>query len=196
MNQYTVTFLPESTVVSVPEGASLLQAQILAGLRPDAPCGGKGTCGKCRVTLDGSEVLACQTMIDRDMRVHTGMESDNIQILTTGLETRVQPDGEYAYAVAFDIGTTTVVAYLLDGNTGNLLAQGSTINPQNQFGADVISRIQYAMEGGAAELQNCIRAALVGLTEAVCGDLEKHAYSVNDGIKDGRIRNLSVLVCV
>ena len=35
-----------------------------------------------------------------------------------------------------------------------------------------------------------------GLSEAVCGDLEKHAYSVNDGIRDGTIRNLSILYCV
>ena len=34
------------------------------------------------------------------------------------------------------------------------------------------------------------------LTEAVCGDLEKHAYSVNDGIRDGEIRNLHILYCV
>ena len=32
-----------------------------------------------------------------------------------------------------------------------------------------------------------------GLTEAVCGDLEKHAYSVNDGIGDGNIRNMHIL---
>ncbi|QUA51664.1 DUF4037 domain-containing protein [Aristaeella lactis] len=35
-----------------------------------------------------------------------------------------------------------------------------------------------------------------GLTEATCGDLEKHAYSVNDGIRDGSVRNLHVLYCV
>ena len=35
-----------------------------------------------------------------------------------------------------------------------------------------------------------------GLTEAICGDLEKHAYSVNDGIADGTIRNLHVLAAV
>ena len=40
------------------------------------------------------------------------------------------------------------------------------------------------------ELQN------QGLTKAICGDLEKHAYSVNDGIGDAGIRNLSVLACV
>ena len=32
-----------------------------------------------------------------------------------------------------------------------------------------------------------------GLTKAICGDLEKHAYSVNDGIEDGDVRNLNIL---
>jgi hypothetical protein len=31
------------------------------------------------------------------------------------------------------------------------------------------------------------------LTKAVCGDLEKHAYSVNDGIRNAEIRNLHIL---
>lgn len=35
-----------------------------------------------------------------------------------------------------------------------------------------------------------------GLTKAVCGDLEKHAYSVNDGIEDGDIRNLNILYTI
>ncbi|MBQ3401469.1 MAG: hypothetical protein IJG61_08745, partial [Lachnospiraceae bacterium] len=35
-----------------------------------------------------------------------------------------------------------------------------------------------------------------GLTQAVCGDLEKHAYSVNDGIADAGLRNLHVLAGV
>ncbi len=34
------------------------------------------------------------------------------------------------------------------------------------------------------------------LTEAICGDLEKHAYSVNDRIADGTIRNLNILISV
>ena len=41
-----------------------------------------------------------------------------------------------------------------------------------------------------AELQND------EITKAVCGDLEKHAYSVNDFIKDSDIRNLNVLSAV
>ena len=35
-----------------------------------------------------------------------------------------------------------------------------------------------------------------GLTQANCGDLEKHAYSVNDGIADGNLRNLHILAGV
>ena len=35
-----------------------------------------------------------------------------------------------------------------------------------------------------------------GLTKAICGDLEKHAYSVNDGIEDGDVRNLNIFYAV
>ena len=35
-----------------------------------------------------------------------------------------------------------------------------------------------------------------GLTAAICGDLEKHAYSVNDGISDPEIRNMHVMATV
>ena len=35
-----------------------------------------------------------------------------------------------------------------------------------------------------------------GLTKATCGDLEKHAYSVNDSITDPQIRNLHILAAV
>ncbi|MEN6325414.1 MAG: ASKHA domain-containing protein [Syntrophomonas sp.] len=48
------------------------------------------------------------------------------------------------YGVAVDIGTTTVVASLHDLATGNELAVASALNPQTQYGLDVLSRIQYA----------------------------------------------------
>ena len=41
-----------------------------------------------------------------------------------------------------------------------------------------------------AELKN------QGLTRADCGDLEKHAYSVNDAVEDAQIRNLHVLAAI
>ena len=164
MTQYMVTFQPQGLSVSVDAGCNLLQAQILAGLRPDAPCGGKGTCGKCRVILEGREVLACQTTVDRDMTIFTKEKSD-ARILTEGLAVAIRPDGTDDYVLAFDIGTTTVVAYLLDGHTGTLLAQGSCVNPQGQYGADVISRVQQVLEEGGQRMADCIRKAMHQLAQ-------------------------------
>jgi hypothetical protein len=52
----------------------------------------------------------------------------------------------------------------------------------------------FCMEGIASQVIDLLQDQ--GLTEATCGDLEKHAYSVNDGIKDGGVRNLHILFCV
>ena len=50
------------------------------------------------------------------------------------------------------------------------------------------------MEGIAADIIGELQAQ--GLTQAVCGDLERHAYSVNDRISDAQIRNLHILAAV
>ena len=50
------------------------------------------------------------------------------------------------------------------------------------------------VEGIAADVIEVLTEQ--GLTEADCGDLEKHAYSVNDGIADGELRNLHILAGV
>src|SRR5581483_10460449 len=49
------------------------------------------------------------------------------------------------HAIAFDLGTTTVVATLLDLETGQPAAVRSMLNLQQPFGADVISRISATM---------------------------------------------------
>ncbi len=167
MPNVTVTFLPEGISVPIPRGHTLLQAQIAAGLHPDAPCGGNGTCGKCLVILEGREVLACRTPADRDMTV-TIPESRVLRILQEGKQTPVTPDGTDRYALAFDIGTTTVVAALLDGSSGAVLARESCPNPQRRYGADVISRLQYVQKTGDPALTEAIRETMASLTEAVC----------------------------
>ena len=40
-------------VIDAPAGANLLEVLRENGLHPDAPCGGKGKCGKCKVLVDG-----------------------------------------------------------------------------------------------------------------------------------------------
>ena len=59
---HKVYFNNEAKTVEVEAGTTILEAEIAAGLNPDAPCGGKGVCGKCRCLIKkGTEsVLACQ----------------------------------------------------------------------------------------------------------------------------------------
>ena len=166
-----VTFLPNNLTVSVEPGTTLLDAMIRSGLHPDAPCGGKGTCGKCRVHVNGETVLACKTEAREDMTV-TLPQRETMTILTEGHHAERTADGSHAYAAAFDIGTTTLVGFLLDGKTGQVLATASAMNPQAQFGADVIARIEAAMANQEPVLQNAILPKLRELLQeltAQCG---------------------------
>jgi uncharacterized 2Fe-2S/4Fe-4S cluster protein (DUF4445 family) len=74
------------------------------------------------------------------------------------------------HAIAFDLGTTTVVATLLDLETGQPRAVRSILNEQQMFGADVISRISATMldDGALNRLQACAHDTLRTLTAEVC----------------------------
>ena len=76
------------------------------------------------------------------------------------------------YAIAFDLGTTTVVATLLDLETGQPAAVQSMLNRQQPFGADVITRISATMMDDAAldTLQARAQETLAQLTEEVCAE--------------------------
>ncbi len=156
--------------ISVPTGTRLLDALRKEGIAPDAPCGGSGKCGKCRVLVDGTEQLACKTAVTGDMEV-TLPEVGQLNILHTGICAGFTLDPVApGYLLAFDIGTTTVVCALLDGSTGHELAKSSMGNPQTIFGGDVISRIQSALGGSLGQLTDLIRSAMTALTQAVCHD--------------------------
>ncbi len=76
------------------------------------------------------------------------------------------------YALAFDLGTTTVVATLLDLETGTPVAVTSMLNRQQPFGADVISRVSATMlnEDALDALQLRAQETLAQLTEEVCAE--------------------------
>ena len=252
MKRYRVIFQPMGISREMPEGITLLEAEIKAGIRPDAPCGGKGTCGKCLVNMikDGvkEEVKACQVILDRDMEVEVSAGAYS-QILVQGTSRSIALDpvvrsawidvekcvigdnrsdwtrfkeslakeagvdeavilpnlplaaGLYellqankfrcfviycqnafgqvevldiradetpVYSVALDIGTTSVVTYLLDGHSGEQLAVASVLNPQSQFGADVIQRSNHVIEQGGEEMAQVIRGAVDQLVGEIC----------------------------
>ena len=74
------------------------------------------------------------------------------------------------FGIAFDLGTTTVVATLLDLSTGTPAAVDSVLNAQQPFGADVITRISATMLDPANldRLAGLARDTLAGLASSVC----------------------------
>lgn len=149
-------------------GSNLLDVLRTHQCAPEAPCGGHGACGKCSVLVDGAEKLACQTTVDRDMTVTLPPKAKKTNVLVEGVSAEIPVDPmRPGYLLAFDIGTTTVVGYLLN-EQGKEIAAESMLNPQAPFGADVISRIQLALNGEAEAMTTCIREGLAELTQAVC----------------------------
>jgi uncharacterized 2Fe-2S/4Fe-4S cluster protein (DUF4445 family) len=87
------------------------------------------------------------------------------------------------YAIAFDLGTTTVVATLLDLGTGTPMAVASRLNKQQPFGGDVITRISAVMMDSDAldRLQSLAGETLDELAQQVCveaGVDPGHVYEV------------------
>jgi uncharacterized 2Fe-2S/4Fe-4S cluster protein (DUF4445 family) len=74
------------------------------------------------------------------------------------------------YALAMDLGTTTLAASLIDCTTGRRLAMTGSMNPQRRFGADVVSRLDAAVhsEETLQEMASLIRAELLRLAHDLC----------------------------
>ncbi|MBN2653992.1 MAG: DUF4445 domain-containing protein [Nitrospirae bacterium] len=83
------------------------------------------------------------------------------------------------YGLAIDIGTTTIVVYLVSLSDGSVIDVGSTYNSQMRFGDDVITRIVYASEGDDAEIRlDELRNAVVEDINSIAVSLiERHSIS-------------------
>lgn len=277
-----VTYEPGGMEVFVPAGTLLSKAAAAAGMPVETPCGGVGTCSKCRVIVSGecdapdaSEAravgeqdlvagvrLACRTKargdvsvtipessrsmvqkilsagVLRDCAVMSGISKvfcelpkptldderaeferladclavqdirlkPNLNVIT-GLS-RVLRNAEYkvtavvcedelialeqgdttahSYGIAYDLGSTTIVGYLMDLHTGADLAVSAVMNPQMVYGDDLVSRISFAttQENGAQVLQS----AAVDALNRIAQELTQNA-----GIDAGSIYRATVV---
>jgi uncharacterized 2Fe-2S/4Fe-4S cluster protein (DUF4445 family) len=107
----------------------------------------------------------------------TILRSSNFQVTVVIVDEQIidieQGDtSENIYGIAYDLGTTTVVATLLDLNTGTPVAVKSMLNKQQPFGADVISRISATMldESALDKLGTAAKQTLNELTQEVCAE--------------------------
>jgi uncharacterized 2Fe-2S/4Fe-4S cluster protein (DUF4445 family) len=98
------------------------------------------------------------------------------------------------HAIAFDLGTTTVVATLLDLETGQPRAVRSILNAQQPFGADVISRISSTMldEGALERLQEHAHETLRTLTDEVCTEAGVDPAEVYEVVVTGNVTMIQI----
>lgn len=104
------------------------------------------------------------TVRDSDYKVTVVVENDEVLGVEGG------DTSGTLYGMAFDIGTTTVVGYLTNLLTGEEVAIASTLNPQTKFGADVITRTNFANseENGLEMLHNTVVEAIDRLVGEAC----------------------------
>lgn len=116
------------------------------------PCGGRGTCQKCTVEVNGVPQLACQYEIHSDIAVHIPTHTE-ILCETGALETGVHTEN---MCFALDIGTTTLALAIVSLDRAEIVKVLTRSNPQAAFGADVMSRIDYCAKNGVEKLQKTV----------------------------------------
>ncbi len=85
------------------------------------------------------------------------------------------------YAIAVDIGTTTVAAYLLDLYEGKCIDTYATLNPQRKYGADVVSRINYS-DQSSDNLNSMHKAIIDCINNDIIGHFLNHSNVVSNDI--------------
>jgi uncharacterized 2Fe-2S/4Fe-4S cluster protein (DUF4445 family) len=98
------------------------------------------------------------------------------------------------HAIAYDLGTTTVVATLIDLETGQPAAVSSMLNAQQPFGADVITRISATMMDPAAlgMLRDRAHETLATLTTEVCEEARVDPSEVYEIVIAGNMTMLQL----
>lgn len=183
-------------------------------LRMDYPCAGQGKCGKCKIRIEGeisepNEVekrylteeelkthirLSCQTQIlGAQVHIYLPDTSELIAELdqfNMNAEKGVTSSG---IGLAVDIGTTTVAAGLWDMKSQTMIAVTGTANPQREYGADVISRLQASLQGKGKLLQKGIVQCIRSLIAELCEKVQCKAEVITCGVITGNTAMLYLL---
>jgi uncharacterized 2Fe-2S/4Fe-4S cluster protein (DUF4445 family) len=178
-----VTLQPLGTSIEIPRGTPLQDALFPFGV--EFPCGGKGRCRGCRIkiiegplpppadhasTLSAQQLeagwrLACRCQADADLTIE--LAQWEASILSDDESFACTP--RQGLGIAIDLGTTTLVAQLLDLSSANVLGVRTALNHQARHGADIMSRIGFAVnEHQHAVLTSMIRDQLGTMIRELC----------------------------
>jgi uncharacterized 2Fe-2S/4Fe-4S cluster protein (DUF4445 family) len=137
------------------KGENLLKVLRNHGFDVYTPCGGNGTCDKCKILVKGEGlVTSCIFNLDESIELVLPDKREAKILVEQHKYTLLLPlipgpsagFSSYPHGVAIDIGTTSMVLYLVNLITGIVVETRAILNPQAKYGADVISRIKYTTE--------------------------------------------------
>ncbi|MBO5788420.1 MAG: 2Fe-2S iron-sulfur cluster binding domain-containing protein, partial [Clostridia bacterium] len=175
-------------------GMPLLTFLAECGVFLSADCGGKGTCGKCRVKLlegslsqlsspdsplapdaDGT-LLACQVRASAEGAVIllSATKGQGLTNTALGAQTGALLADE-EWGIALDIGTTTLAMAGVGLTSKRISATTSRLNPQKNFGADVMSRISASINGQLDALCRVVMTATKEMIEELKQNAHKQA---------------------
>ena len=164
--KFKVRFFPSGAQTDVDYGTLISDAARSAGVTIRLPCNGNGRCGRCNVLLSGKEqcrVLACQARVTCNTDIL--LPSDGGDIIASDEHRKIKTDdftpvvmskGMDSHGLAIDIGTTTVAVSIMDLRDGAEIFKSAGYNGQGVLGDDVLSRIEYAHDGGTEELRELV----------------------------------------
>ena len=148
--------MPEITlknkILHAEKGEKLSDILMKNGIYVDHPCGGKGTCKKCTVFVNGKHELSCQYIVNSDIEL--AIPEQNEIVSETGINTAESKTENMCFCL--DIGTTTLALALVSLDNKAVIDIITRVNPQKIYGADVISRIEYCRKSGHTELHKIL----------------------------------------
>ncbi|WP_170229212.1 ASKHA domain-containing protein [Polyangium fumosum] len=159
---------PVRTIVSFHAGHSLLEVAHSRGIAINAPCGGRGSCGKCIVRVlagnapptEEDRAVLSEGMLREGLRLSCRIRprtpvtvevQSRFDLRAAPAVTRLAA-GELPKIVdaAVDLGSTSVQLRTIDPATGEVLGEASVLNRQVRRGHDVMTRLTHALQGKQA----------------------------------------------
>ena len=198
-NMARIELLPLGKTLLIETGTPLQDVLFARGV--EFPCGGHGRCRGCKIkvlhgvlppTADEQRVLseselaagwrlACRTKAAPDMKIELAQWEAPI-LADHSVFNFTPQDG---LGVAVDLGTTTLAGQLLDLRTGQVLAVRTALNVQAKHGADVMSRIEFALaDSGLNVLRDLVRDQIESIIQELLSSADGHA---------GELRNIVIV---
>lgn len=166
----------------IPAGVNILDFLQSKGVYISAPCSGAGLCGKCKVRLLAGQLditpadrehlsegeleqgfrLACKAFTRSPVRIEF-TESGGSFLTPDRLDLSL--DKSHAFALACDIGSTTIAMSLTDLDDKRPVRTVTAANTAARFGADVVSRIASAVSGKGGQIRQAMQQDLTALLD-------------------------------